>query len=196
MRMKIKFLSLLLLVFAACKSPAYKNPHVVIETRLGNIELELEADKAPKTVQAFLAGIDSGRYRNTYFYRVLNVANQPSDAFKAELLQGGLWRNKRKLSAEAPRIPHEPTNETGIKHEAGTISMARLEPGSAGTEFFICITPQPGFDFGGENNEDKQGYAAFGHVVKGMEVAEKIYTERDTDQLLDPPVPIFNIRRL
>ena len=196
MRTKLVIIPLLALLFSACKQPVYKNPHVLIETRLGNIELELEAEKAPKTVQAFLVGVDSARYKNTYFYRVLNVANQPSDAFKAELIQGGLWRNKRKISTEAPRIPHEPTNVTGIKHEAGTISMARLEPGTAGTEFFICITAQPGFDFGGENNEDKQGYAAFGHIVKGMDVAEKIYTERDTDQLLDPPVPIFNIKRL
>lgn len=185
-----------LLLFAACNEPVYEQPHVVIETKLGNIELELESKKAPRTVAAFLNSIDSGRYKNTYFYRVLNVPNQPSDAFKAELIQGGLWRNKRQISTSSPRIPHEGTNVTGIKHEVGTISMARLEPGSAGTEFFICITPQPGFDFGGKNNEDGQGYAAFGHVVKGMDVVLKIYNEPDTDQIFDPPVHIFNIKRL
>ena len=71
------------LLLAGCKEKHYKNPHIAIETRLGNIEVELYNDKAPKSVSAFLSYIDSGYYRNATFYRVLNQDNQQMDAFKA-----------------------------------------------------------------------------------------------------------------
>jgi peptidyl-prolyl cis-trans isomerase A (cyclophilin A) len=74
--------------------------------------------------------------------------------------------------------------------------MARQEPGTATTEFFICIGNQPGFDYGGENNPDKQGYAAFGRVVKGMEVVRSIYRQPEEEQNFDPPIDIYNIIRL
>lgn len=176
-----------------CK-PEYKNPHIVIETRAGDIEVELYPDQAPLTVAAFLSYIDSGYYRNSSFYRVLNVDNQPMDAPKAELIQGGLYASRRKRP-EVPGIPHESTDKTGIKHLDGTISMARTEPGTAGTEFFICLGDQPGFDYGGINNPDKQGYAAFGRVVHGMDVVRKIYGFPEDDQRFEPPVPIYTIRK-
>lgn len=186
----------ILCMFIACSSPEYKNPHVKIQTRLGNIEIELYSDKAPKTVTAFLSYVDSGYYKNASFYRILNLDNQQSDAFKAELIQGGLWRTNYKKSENLKGIPHETTQQTGILHTNGVISLARLEPGSATTEFFICIGNQPGFDFGGENNPDKQGYAAFGKVVKGMDVVISIYHHPEDDQAFDPPVDIYNIVRL
>ncbi|MEO6915318.1 MAG: peptidylprolyl isomerase [Chitinophagaceae bacterium] len=185
------------LLSAGCKQQSQNaNPHVVIKTAQGEIEIELYKDQAPKTVAAFLANVDSGKYENTFFYRVLNVTNQPSDASKAELIQGGLWKNKQKIAAGSPLIPHESTNQTHILHEDGTVSMSRLEPGTASTEFFICILPQPGFDYGGENNPDGQGYAAFGKVVKGMDVVLKIYDQPDTNSLFDPPIHIYSITRL
>jgi peptidyl-prolyl cis-trans isomerase A (cyclophilin A) len=76
------------------------------------------------------------------------------------------------------------------------VSLARQEPGSASTEFFICIGDQPGFDYGGENNPDMQGYAAFGKVINGMNVIRKIYQMPEEDQYFDPPVPIFKVVRL
>ena len=92
-------------------------------------------------------------------------------------------------------IPHESTKQTGLTHEDGTISFARFEPGSARTEFFICLDAQPGFDYGGKNNPDLQGYAAFGKVVAGMDIVKTIYNRPEYDQALDPPVFIYNIIR-
>lgn len=174
----------------------YENPHVEIQTKLGDIEVELYPDKAPKTTAAFLSYIKAGYYRNSSFYRVLNNDNQPSNAAKAELIQGGLYRSNSKVHDTLSGIPHETTRQTGILHKNGTISLARLQPGTATSEFFICIGDQPGFDFGGENNPDKQGYAAFGKVVKGMDVVRKIYNQPEYEQSFDPPVPIFNIVEL
>ena len=179
-------------VFISCSSHQ-KNPHIEIQTSAGDIEIELYPDQAPKSVTAFLSYIDSGFFKNTHFYRVLTEFNQPSDAFKSQLIQGGLWRTGRRKNLRG--IPHEPTNQTNILHKNGVISLARLEPGTATTEFFICVGDQPGYDYGGENNSDGQGYAAFGKVVKGMDVVNKIYHQNESDQYFDPPVPIYDIRR-
>jgi peptidyl-prolyl cis-trans isomerase A (cyclophilin A) len=186
-------LVLIVLLAFACSSPKFKNLHVVIETKIGDIEIELYAGQAPKSVGAFLSYIDSGFYKKASFYRVLNTDNQPSNAPKAELIQGGLYGSKR---PELPGIPHETTQQTKILHKDGVISLARLEPGTANTEFFICIGDQPGFDFGGENNPDGQGYAAFGKVVKGMDIVRRIYNMPEDDQRFDPPVPIYSIKKL
>lgn len=185
-----------LLFAAACSSPKQGNPHIEIQTRIGKIEVELFADKAPKTVAAILSYIDSGLYRDASFYRVLNVNNQPSDALKAELIQGGLWNKKGVRRDLLHGIPHETTRETGILHTDGVISLARQEPGTATTEFFICVDDQPGFNYGGENNPDGQGYAAFGKVVKGLGIVKRIYNMPEEDQYFDPPVPIYNIVKL
>jgi peptidyl-prolyl cis-trans isomerase A (cyclophilin A) len=179
-----------------CSSPKYTNPHVVIETRQGDIEIELYPDKAPQSVAAFLSYIKRGYYKNASFYRVLNEDNQPSNAPKAELIQGGTYRSQPALNDTLPGIAHETTQQTGILHKDGTISLARTAPGTATTEFFICIGDQPGFDFGGDNNPDKQGYAAFGKVVRGMDIVKRIYNMPESDQYFSPPVPIYNIEVL
>jgi peptidyl-prolyl cis-trans isomerase A (cyclophilin A) len=184
-----------MLLITAC-SPEYKNPHIEIQTSKGDIELELFPDQAPRTVQAFLSYIKRGYYKNSSFYRVLNDDNQPSNAPKAELIQGGLYKSNPKVHDTLAGIPHETTQQTHLQHTRGVISLARLAPGTATSEFFICLADQPGFDYGGENNPDKQGYAAFGKVVKGMDVVQKIYTQRENDQAFDPPVPIYNIIQL
>src|SRR5215217_6180626 len=92
----------LTVLLAACSSNKYKNPHIAIETRIGDIEVELYPDQAPRSVAAFLSYIEAGYYTNANFYRVLNADNQPSDAPKAELIQGGLYGSKR---PELPGIP-------------------------------------------------------------------------------------------
>ena len=181
-----------LLSIAGCSSP-HKNPHIEIQTSIGNIEVELFPEQAPKSVSAFLSYIDSGFYKNTTFYRVLNTENQPSDAFKSELIQGGLWGSGKRKNL--PGIPHESTQQTKILHKNGTISLARLAPGTATTEFFICVGDQPGYDYGGENNDDGQGYAAFGKVVNGLDVVRRIYNRPETDQYFIPRIPIYNIIR-
>lgn len=187
----------LCIFFLACKGKKiYENPHVEIRTQFGNIEVELFDKKAPKTVSAFLACIDSGFYDRSNFYRVLNITNQPSDAPKTELIQGGLWKSNNIKARTLPGIPHESTQQTGLFHKSGTISMARNEPGTATTEFFICLVNEPGLDFNGENAPDKQGFAAFGTVINGMDIVQKIYGESDNNQLFKTPITIFKIVRL
>ena len=185
-----------ILLLASCQSPRPNDGSlpVVIETMEGDIHLSLYPQKAPKSVAAFLSLVDKGVYKDARFYRVMNMDNQPSNAPKAEFVQGGIWGNGKKIKG-LPTIPHETTAQTGIKHESGTISLARLEPGSADSEFFICIDDQPGLDYGGENNPDGQGYAAFGKVIKGMDVVRRIYQKPDSEQYLDKPVLILNIKR-
>ena len=108
---------------------------------------------------------------------------------------GGLWKTNYMKLYEMKGIPHEPTSKTGLKHTDGVLSLARNLPGTANAEFFICIGNQPGLDEGGENVEDKLGYAAFGKVVKGMSIVRKIYMLNDHEQMLTPPVAIYNITR-
>lgn len=179
----------------SCSVPEQKNPHVTIKTKFGDIEVELYPLQAPRSVSAFLSYVDSGYYKNCLFYRVLNDENQPSNAMKAELIQGGMWRNNYKTSSSLTGIPHETTAQTKIQHKDGVVSLAREAPGTATSEFFICIGDQPGFDYGGENNPDKQGYAAFGKVVKGMDVVKRIYHQPEDNQSFYPPVYIYNIVR-
>ena len=101
-------------------------------------------------------------------------------------------------------IDHETTAQTGILHTDGVISMARGAVGTASTEFFICIGDQPGLDYGRPRNADKQGFAAFGKVVTGMDVVIKINNlpsdaPSDSDytkgQILETPVTISRVWR-
>jgi len=125
-----------ILLSASCKSkPHYDNPHIAIQTKYGDIEVELLPKQAPKTVAAFLSYIDSGFYFNSSFYRALNMENQPSNAPKTELIQGGIWKTNYKKAVSVKGIEHENTAQTGIKHTEGVISLARAKPGTAGTEF-------------------------------------------------------------
>ena len=170
------------------------NIRVEIETGEGDIVVELYPGKAPQSVKAFLEIVDKGYYNNSTFYRVLNNDNQPSNAPKADLVQGGLW-SRTKKRPELPMVAHETTQQSGLHHLRGTVSFAREAPGTATSEFFICMEDQPGLDFGGTNNPDGQGYAAFGKVVKGMDVVNKIFRKPEFDQYFDPPVPIYSIER-
>ena len=110
---------------------------------------------------------------------------------KIEVIQGGLYEDDEIV--KHPPIRHETTKETGLKHLDGTLSMARMEPGTASTEFFICIGDQPELDFGGRRNPDGQGFAAFGKVVEGMDVVRKIQQLPDKNQYLSKPLKIFSV---
>jgi peptidyl-prolyl cis-trans isomerase A (cyclophilin A) len=170
-------------------------PRVIIQTQAGDIEVELYPGQAPRTVAAFLSYVDSGFYKRSCFYRVLNEENQVTGTEPSELIQGGIWRTNHVKALSLPGVPHETTLKTHILHKDGVISLARQAPGTATTEFFICIGDQPGFDYGGKNNPDGQGYAAFGRVIKGMDVVRAIYAMPENDQSFMPPVPIKNISR-
>ena len=125
------------------------------------------------------------------FYRVVTQSNQPQNDIKIEVIQGGLITEEKMYEP----IAHETTEETGIPHKDGVISMARNEPGTATSEFFICVGDQPELDFGGKRNPDGQGFAAFGKVIEGMEVVRKIQQQPETDQMLTHQVLIKSISR-
>jgi peptidyl-prolyl cis-trans isomerase A (cyclophilin A) len=193
--MRTFLLSFLIMLFSCHAAPNPDTPHVVIQTQAGDIEVELYPKMAPRTVAAFLSYVDSGFYKKSTFYRVLNEENQATGADPSELIQGGVWRTNHARAALLPGVPHESTQQTHILHTDGVISLARQAPGSATTEFFICVGDQPGFDYGGKNNPDGQGYAAFGKVVKGLDVVRAIYAMPEEDQSFTPPVLIKNIVR-
>jgi peptidyl-prolyl cis-trans isomerase A (cyclophilin A) len=90
----------------------------------------------------------------------------------------------------------ERTRDTGLRHQDGTVSMARAEPDTATSDFFVCIGDQPELDFGGQRNPDGQGFAAFGRVVKGMDVVRRIQLAPADGQTLTPPVSILSAGRL
>jgi peptidyl-prolyl cis-trans isomerase A (cyclophilin A) len=173
---------------------APQNPRVLIETEQGDIRIEVFAQTAPLTAANFLRYVDEGRFAGAFFYRVVTMANQPEDTVRIEVIQGGLGfqENEDRL----PPIPHETTAETGILHTDGTLSMARSAPGSASSEFFICIGDQAALDFGGRRNPDGQGFAAFGRVVEGMEVVRAIQQRAVDGQMLRQVVRILNVQRL
>lgn len=165
---------------------------VIISTDKGDIEVELYADKAPVTVKNFLLYADSGLFKSGSFYRVVTMQNQPNDSIRIEVIQGG--RRSSQVRGYSP-ILHESTKQTGILHKDGVISMARSSVGSATSEFFICVGDQPSLDFGGLRNRDGQGFAAFGKVVKGMDVVLFIHKGAVEGQNLVIPVVINNISR-
>ena len=166
---------------------------ISMETELGPIQLELYPDRAPITVSNFLRYVDKNRYEDLHFYRVVHMENQPDNDVKIEVIQGGLGFDKHPM--ELPTILHETTDKTGIRHLNGILSMARLEPGTASSEIFICINDQPELDFGGKRNPDSQGFAAFGKVISGMDVVRKIQLLPETNQMLDKVVKVNSIQR-
>ena len=166
---------------------------ISMETELGSIQMELYPDRAPITVSNFLRYVDENRYEDFHFYRVVHMENQPDNDVKIEVIQAGLWFDKHPM--ELPTIIHETTDKTGIRHLNGIISMARLEPGTASSEIFICINDQPELDYSGKRNPDDQGFAAFGKVISGMDMVRKIQLLPETNQMLDKVVKVNSIQR-
>ena len=168
-------------------------PRVTIQTELGSLEVEIDTIRAPVTGGNFLSYVDQGAYRGGSFHRTVRADNQAERRVKIEVIQGGLDSSRVK---DFPPIPLERTSESGLTHQDGAISMARDGPDTATADFFICIGPQPELDFGGKRNPDGQGFAAFGRVLRGMDVARQIHTARARDQRLTPPIQILNITRV
>jgi len=166
--MKNSLLISLLLLIGCTVADAQR---IRLDTEVGSIVLELYADKAPGTVANFLRYVDEKRYDGGRFYRVVRQDNQANNPVKIEVIQGGLQNDTTKAF---PPIPQETTQKTGLKHLDGTLSLARGQPNSGASEFFICINDQPELDFGGKRNPDGQGFAAFGRVVSGMDVVRRI----------------------
>ena len=172
----------------------------IMSTDMGDIEIDVFVDKAPISATNFLQLVDGGHLDGGTFYRVVNYANDKGSP-KIEVIQGGLNTDEGPF----PPIDHETTEQTGVLHTDGVISMARGDVGTATTEFFIVIGEQPALDYAEVRNPDKQGFAAFGKVVSGMDVVRAI-NESPADgpsesdytkgQILTEPVEIISVKRV
>ena len=165
---------------------------VAIATEMGNIEVAVDTRHAPITAANFLRYVDAAFYNGGVFHRTVKPGNQPNNQVKIEVIQAGRAAGTKGF---AP-IPLEHTSITGLSHLDGTISMARDGPDTGISDFFICIGDQPSLDFGGKRNPDGQGFAAFGRVVRGMDIVRRIQTApSDGKQHLTPPIRILRIMR-
>ena len=171
---------------------------VALETSLGPIVIALKVKQAPLTTANFLRYVDEKRYDGASFWRSAK-AKSPVDY---GLIESGLQGDPKKL---LPPIAHEPTSQTGLRHVDGTVSLARKEPGSGDSDFFICVGEAPYLDANPTGEGDNPGFAAFGQVIKGMEIVHKILNlptaGKATNpvmegQMLDPVVPIASARRI
>lgn len=175
---------------------------VRVQTELGDIVLELDPKRAPATTANFLRYVDGKHYDGGVFHRTVTMDNQPESPVKIEVIQAGVNTGFAKQGFSP--IALERTTATGIAHKDGVVSMARSTPDSATSGWFICINDQPSLDFGGARNPDGQGFAAFGRVVSGMDVARKIQrspssanrTTNTEAQRLTPPIRILEVARL
>jgi peptidyl-prolyl cis-trans isomerase A (cyclophilin A) len=186
----MKLLLTLLLLSSFAFAADAKPVRVLLHTTLGDIEPELDAAHAPKTTANFLRYVEAGLYNGGEFHRTVTMNNQPQNNVKIQVIQGGI-PTEREKDVFSP-IALERTSQTGIKHRDGTVSMARSEPDSATSDFFICVGDQPELDFGGKRNPDGQGFAAFGKVIRGMDVVRKIHGSPAEGQKLTPSIRIIN----
>jgi peptidyl-prolyl cis-trans isomerase A (cyclophilin A) len=168
---------------------------VKLETGEGTITIVLYTREAPVTSANFLKYVRQLGDQGGEFYRTVTPSNQPDKKVKIEVIQGGFNLENVDTAAIRP-IPLERTTLTGLSHKDGTLSMARSDPDSGSTEFFICIGDQPSLDFGGQRNPDGQGFAAFGRVIRGMDVVRRIQSGPSDGQTLTPPVRIFRIAEM
>ena len=176
--------------------PAAQSPvRVRVQTELGDIVLEIDTARAPSTAANFLRYLKAGHYDGGTFHRTVKMDNQPDSPVKIEVIQAGV--NPDRAKDGFPPIPIERTSATGLRHTDGAISMARGQPDSATSGWFICINDQPSLDFGGGRNPDGQGFAAFGRVVQGMDVVRAIQRAPNTNaQVLTPPIRILKAAQI
>jgi peptidyl-prolyl cis-trans isomerase B (cyclophilin B) len=168
---KLSWLTVLWLGLFGCKghpassqAPAQgsANPRVVLETNHGEIEIELFPAKAPLGVKNFLRYLESGAYNGTIFHRVV----------RGFVIQGGGFEPDFKRRPTLEPIQNEADN--GLANERGTVAWARTpDPHSATNQFYINLKANPGLDHR-EKTQEGWGYAVFGRVVRGMEVADRI----------------------
>lgn len=169
---------------------------VRLATTFGPIVIEVDLRHAPISAGNFLAYVDQKRFDGRSFYRAARNRNAPQYG----LIQGGIDHT---ISRALAPIAHEPTSKTGLRHVDGTVSMARNQPGTAMGDFFITIGPSSYLDAG--PGGQPPGYAAFGHVVRGMDVVRRIlaqptfkggYSYTTMGQSITKPVKIVTARRL
>ena len=165
---------------AAPEKPAEPKaaPVVVFQTSVGDFEIQMEPEKAPKTVANFLHYVKKGFYDGTVFHRIVN------DPRSSRVIQGG-GMTKEGFAKQTDE-PVENEADNGLKNTRGTISMARTRhPHSATSQFFINTANNAGLDYRAKTMQD-YGYCVFGKVIEGMDVVDKIQNAPTTPQPHDP----------
>lgn len=180
-------------------APAAAGPvRVKLDTADGPITLELYPDKAPITAGNFLRYVDTKRFDGATFYRASKVPNAPEFG----LVQGGVQNDPARVLKP---IAHEPTTKTGLSHTDGAISMGRTAPGTATSDFFICVGDMTYMDADPRQPGDNLGFATFGKVVEGMDTVRKILAAPTSPtagegvmkgEMLAKPVKIVTARRV
>jgi peptidyl-prolyl cis-trans isomerase A (cyclophilin A) len=189
--------TLLIVLSMLAASAAQESPkpvRVVMETEAGEIEAEIDTVRAPVTAANFLKYVDAGLLDGGTFFRTVRPDNQVDKPVKIAVIQASGNRERRREFF--PAIPLERTSVTGLSHKDGTLSMARAAPDTARDSFSICVGDQPSLDFGGARQPDGQGFAAFGQVVRGMDVVRKIQFAPASGETLAPAIRILRVRRL
>lgn len=154
------------------------NPMVLISTSLGDIKVELYADKAPETVKNFLAYVKAGYYDNTIFHRVI----------PGFMVQGGGLTADMQDKREGQRAPIKNESSNGLTNDVGTLAMARTSvPDSATSQFFINVKSNDSLNK--DKSQDGVGYAVFGKVVEGMDVVRKIEQVKTASKGMHQNVP-------
>lgn len=173
------------LVLAACSLLlagnllAADNPHVLLNTSMGEIEIELEAEKAPISVKNFLEYVDSGFYDDTVFHRVI----------PGFMVQGGGFNDG--LGQKPTRDPIKNEADNGLHNVRGTLAMARTQNvNSATSQFFINHRDNSFLDHGGRDF----GYAVFGKVVRGMDVVDQIAQVPTGNRSMMQNVPLTPVK--
>lgn len=173
---------------------------VILTTALGSITVEVDREHAPLTAANFLRYVDQRRFDGTVFYRAMKLGTDEQGNGQG-LIQGGTQNDPKRILKP---VPHEPTTQTGLKHLAGALSMARWAPGTATGDFSILVSPLPALDADPKQPGDNVGYAVFGYVVDGMDVVRKIHAAPTSPtlgeghmkgQMLAPTIKILTARR-
>ena len=158
---------------------ASKGPVVIMKTSMGEIRIELNKEKAPVSVENFLAYVNQKFYDGTIFHRVI----------AGFMIQGGGFGTDGAKKAAGAPIKNEAAS--GLKNVRGSIAMARTaDPNSATCQFFINVVDNPGLDYPGR---DGAGYAVFGQVVAGMDVVDKIKAVPTGQKYGMGDVPLTNV---
>jgi peptidyl-prolyl cis-trans isomerase A (cyclophilin A) len=162
---------------------------VALFTSAGEIDVRVDTVHAPKSSANFLRYVRHGAFTNGTFFRTVltHPDNQPRNKAKIDVIQA---TNVAGYKLDPP-VAFEPTSKTGLRHLDGTVSMARdTALNTAQTDFFICIGAQPSLDDGGRRSKDHRGFAAFGQVVRGMDIVRAIHDAPHKAQQLTPVIVI------
>lgn len=166
---------------------------LLIETRWGQIIIQLLDQQAPVTCAHFINWIQVQKDRGFSVFRIVSeTSHQADDPCPIHVLQMGERGLAADRCASASRYPAslENTLITGLTHRKWTVSAARIRLNELIGSFFVCMRDEPELDHGGNRNPDGQGFAAFGRVTAGFDVLEKLYGMANRDEWLDEEIPL------